>query len=43
MQLGMVSLLLAIRSYYQNPDDLEVIRSRYLNSLDALKYGVLKR
>lgn len=43
MQLGMVSLLLAIRSYYQNPDDLEMIRNRYRDSLDVLKYGVLKR
>ena len=43
MQLGMVSLLLAIRTYYQNPDDLEMIRNRYLDSLDVLKYGVLKR
>ena len=42
LQLGMVSLLLAIRSYYQNPDDLEKIRTRYLDSMDILKYGVLK-
>lgn len=43
MQLGMVSILLAIRSYYQNPEDLEKIRCQYLESLEILKYGILKR
>ena len=43
MQLGMVSLLLAIRAYYQDPDDLEVIRIRYRDAMEVLKYGVLKK
>lgn len=43
MQLGMVSLLLAIRAYYQNPADLEAIRTRYRDTMEVLKYGVLKK
>ena len=43
MQLGMVSLLLAIRAYYQDPDDLEAIRIRYRDAMEVLKYGVLKK
>ncbi len=43
MQLGMVSLLLAIRAYYQNPADLEAIRARYRDAMEVLKYGVLKK
>ena len=43
MQLGMVSLLLAIRAYYQNPADLEAIRTRYRDAMEVLKYGVLKK
>ena len=43
MQLGMVSILLAVRAYYQNPDDLDEIRTRYRDSLEVLKHGVLKK
>ena len=43
MQLGMVFLLLAIRAYYQNPADLEAIRTRYRDAMEVLKYGVLKK
>ena len=35
MQLGMVSLLLAIRAYYQNPADLEAIRTRYRRNCEG--------
>lgn len=41
VQLGLVSLLLGIRSYYQSPEQLERIRKRYLASLEVLKHGVL--
>lgn len=42
VQLGLVSLLLAIRSYYQNPEQFDRIKKRYLASLQLLKHGVLK-
>ncbi len=42
VQLGLVSLLLAIRSYYQNPEQFDQIKKRYLASLQLLKHGVLK-
>ncbi len=41
VQLGLVSLLLGIRSYYQSPEQLDRIRKRYLASLEVLKHGVL--
>lgn len=43
MQLGITSLLLSIRFYYQQPEELEQIRNRYLDSLKVLKYGALKK
>lgn len=42
VQLGLVSLLLAIRSYYQNPEQLDRIKQRYLAAMEILKHGVLK-
>ncbi len=40
VQLGLVSMLLAVRSYYQAPEQRDSIRKRYLASLEVLKYGV---
>ncbi len=30
-------------AYYQNPADLEAIRTRYRDTMEVLKYGVLKK
>ena len=40
-QLGITSLLLSIRYYYQQPEELDQIRKRYLVSLEVLKHGAL--
>ena len=41
LQLGITSLILSVRIYYEQPDQLEKIRKRYLDSLEILKHGVL--
>ena len=41
--LAMSSLAVALKQYYEYPDQLEEIRSSFLKSLDILKYGTLKR
>lgn len=41
LQLGITSLVLAVRFYYEQPDQLEQIRKRYLDSLEVLKHGAL--
>ena len=41
LQLGVTSLILAVRFYYEQPDQLDQIRKRYLDSLEVIKYGAL--
>lgn len=41
LQLGVTSLILAVRFYYEQPDQLDQIRKRYLDSLEVIKHGVL--
>lgn len=41
LQLGITSLILSVRFYYEQPDQLEKIRKRYLDSLEVLKHGAL--
>ena len=41
LQLGVTSLILAVRFYYEQPDQLDQIRKRYLDSLEIIKYGAL--
>ena len=41
LQLGVTSLILAVRFYYEQPDQLDQIRKRYLDSLVVIKHGVL--
>ncbi len=40
--LAMSSLAVALKQYYEYPDQLENIREMFLKSLDILKYGVYK-
>ncbi len=35
------SLILAVRFYYEQPDQLDQIRKRYLDSLEVIKHGAL--
>ena len=37
LQLGVTSLILAVRFYYEQPDQLDQIRKRYLDSLEVIK------
>ena len=39
LQLGVTSLILAVRFYYEQPDQLDQIRKRYLDSLEVIKHG----
>ena len=41
LQLGVTSLILAVRFYYEQPDQLDQIRKRYLDSLEVIKHGAL--
>ena len=41
LQLGVTSLILAVRFYYEQPDQLDQIRKRYLDSLEVIKHGSL--
>lgn len=41
LQLGFTSLIVSVRFYYEQPDQLEKIRKRYLDSLEVLKHGAL--
>ena len=41
LQLGLTSLILSVRFYYEQPDQLDMIRKRYLDSLEVLKHGAL--
>ena len=41
LQLGVTSLILAVRFYYEQPDQLDQIRERYLDSLEVIKHGAL--
>lgn len=41
LQLGVTSLILAVRFYYEQPDQLDQIRKRYLDSLEVIKHGTL--
>ena len=41
LQLGLTSLALSVRFYYEQPDQLEKIRKRYLDSLEVIKHGAL--
>lgn len=41
--LAMSSLAVALKQYYEYPEQLERIRETFLKSLDILKYGVYKR
>ena len=41
LQLGLTSLILSVRFYYEQPDQLDVIRKRYLDSLEVIKHGAL--
>lgn len=41
LQLGLTSLILSVRFYYEQPDQLDEIRKRYLDSLEVLKHGAL--
>ena len=41
LQLGVTSLILAVRFYYEQPDQLDQIRKRYLDSLEVSKHGAL--
>ena len=36
LQLGVTSLILAVRFYYEQPDQLDQIRKRYLDSLEVI-------
>lgn len=41
LQLGLTSLVLAVRFYYEQPEQLDRIRKRYLDSLEVLRHGAL--
>lgn len=41
--LAMSSLAVALKQYYEYPDQLENIREMFLKSLDILKYGAYKK
>ena len=41
LQLGLTSLILSVRFYYEQPNQLDEIRKRYRNSLEVLKHGAL--
>ncbi len=41
LQLGITSLIVSVRFYYEQPDQLDRIRKRYLDSLEVLKHGAL--
>lgn len=41
LQLGVTSLILAVRFYYEQPDQLDQIQKRYLDSLEVIKHGAL--
>lgn len=41
LQLGVTSLILAVRFYYEQPDQLDQIWKRYLDSLEVIKHGAL--
>lgn len=43
LTLASSSLLFALKQYYDYPEQLELIRKRYRDSLDIMKYGVYRK